>query len=447
MRRFWWVLAALLLGTGAIALIVGQRRQPEWTTSSPEALAEFRKGLEAEMKYYQDEALEHYRAAAELDPHFAVAKLKQMQFTKRDSEGKEEVERLVAELREVDLDRLNQRERFLLEYRFARLDKENAKAEKLLTAYLERSPADPWALSMRCAQAWDRQDWEVVERCNRKLLAADPNWVRAQNDLGYIAMAQGKFDQAEELFRTYLFVAPDQPNPHDSLGELLTVRGRYAEAEQQFEEALRIRPDFCASWAHWRLNAWLEGDPGKPLMVLDRARDAGVCDPSFLARQRCEHAIWDELARGNADAAFAAAADPACSERPGDLFPPLYLAALSSGHREEADRMIDELKHRMAGEARQNPYSGAALEFFEGARLSAAGDHAPALARLQAADQGFVYWGEGQGIHKLLNRLAIAALLEKTGDTAGARAMRDEVRAVNPRLAARFANQTMLPGI
>ena len=133
------------------------------------------------------------RAASELDPDFAIARLKQIQFTKREGEGKEIVERMNTELRSADLDRLNRRERFLLEYRFARVDKENAKAEKLLTAYLERYPDDPWALQIRCAQAWDRQDWPVVEKCNRKLLAADPNWVRAQNDLGYIAMAQGKF--------------------------------------------------------------------------------------------------------------------------------------------------------------------------------------------------------------------------------------------------------------
>jgi len=306
MRRFWWVLAALLLGSGAVAFVVGHRRQPEWTTSSQEALREFRKGLEAEMKYYQDEALEHYRAASELDPEFAMAKLKSLQWTKRDGDGKETIARLGDELRKFDLDRLNERERFLLSYRIARLDKENAKAEKLLTAYLAGHPEDPWALSIRCAQAWDRQDWPTVERCDRKLLTADPNWVRAQNDLGYIAMAQGRFEDAEEMFRTYLFVAPDQPNPHDSLGELLTLRGRYDEAAQQFEEALRIRPDFCASWAHWLLSAQLAGDDGQAEEVMRRAQEAGTCDASYLQQHRCALDIWVPLAKGDAAAAYEA---------------------------------------------------------------------------------------------------------------------------------------------
>ena len=447
MRRFWWVLAALLLSAGAVAMVVNHRKRPEWTTSSPEALREFRKGLEAEMKYYQDEALEHYKAASELDPEFAMAKLKQMQWTKREGEGKEDITRLSAELRKFDLGRLTERERFLLSYRIARLDKENARAEKLLTAYLQGHPADPWAISIRCAQAWDRQDWQLVEQCDRKLLAADPNWVRAQNDLGYIAMAQGKFDEAEEMFRTFLVVAPDQPNPHDSLGELLTMRGRYAEAEKQFDEALRIRPDFCASWGHWVLNAWLEGEPGKTDTVLQRAADAGVCDDSYLARHRCEQTIWKPLSMGDAQAAWEAGQQPECDQPRGEVSVPLYLAALGSGHTEDAKTMLDNLKRHVEGEARENRFTQASLDFFEGARLSAAGDHEQALHKLESADEHFVYWGDGQGIFKLINRLAIAELREEAGDEAGATALRDEVRAVNPRLAARFANQTMMPGL
>jgi tetratricopeptide (TPR) repeat protein len=399
------------------------------------------------MKYYQEEALEHYRAAAQIDPDFAMAKLKQLQWTRRDGDSKEVIARLSEELRRFDLRRLTERERFLLEYRLARLDKENAHAEKLLTAYLAAHPADPWALSMRCAQAWDRQDWPEVEDCDRKLLAADPNWVRAQNDLGYIAMAQGKFDEAEEMFRTYLFVAPDQPNPHDSLGELLTLRGRYADAAKQFEEALRIRPDFCASWGHWMLNAQLEGDPGKPEEILRRATEAGVCDASYLTQQNCRQDVWAPLVRGDAEAAFQAGLKPECTKRNAEFFVPLYIAALASGRVEEADKMLEDLRHTIAGEARENPFTQAALSFLEGARLSAAGDHAAALDRLRAADQRFVYWGDGQGIFKLQNRLAIAALLEETGDEEGARQLRDEVRAVNARLAARFASQPLLPGL
>ena len=137
-----------------------------------------------------------------------------------------------------------------MDYRLQRAAKENARAEKTLAAYLEEHPNDPWALSIRCDQAWQHRDWPPTEECNRRLIKADPNWVQAQNQLGYIAMAQGRFAEAEQLFRTYLYIAPDQANPHDSMGELFTVLGRYAESEKELEEAIRIRPSFCASWEH-----------------------------------------------------------------------------------------------------------------------------------------------------------------------------------------------------
>ena len=87
------------------------------------------------------------------------------------------------------------------------------------------------------------------------------------------------------------------------------------------------------------------------------------------------------------------------------------------------------------------------LARLEQSTFELSGDHEQALRRLQEADERLVYWGDGQAIFKLMNRLAIAALLESTGDEAGAERVREEVRAINPRLVARFANQPMLPGL
>ena len=74
-----------------------------------------------------------------------------------------------------------------------------------------------------------------------------PNWVIAYNQLGYINMSKGRFAEAEERFKSYRFIAPDQANPHDSLGELFIALGRNDEAEESFEKAIEIKPDFWAS--------------------------------------------------------------------------------------------------------------------------------------------------------------------------------------------------------
>ena len=85
---------------------------------------------------------------------------------------------------------------------------------------------------------------------NRRLIEIAPNWVIAYNQLGYIAMSQGRFAEAEEYFTSYRFVAPDQANPHDSLAELYIMIGRYEEAETSLYRSIEIKPDFWAAYDH-----------------------------------------------------------------------------------------------------------------------------------------------------------------------------------------------------
>ena len=49
-----------------------------------------------------------------------------------------------------------------------------AKAASGVVTYLDEHPNDPWALSIRCDQAWQRRDWSAAEECNRRLIKADP---------------------------------------------------------------------------------------------------------------------------------------------------------------------------------------------------------------------------------------------------------------------------------
>ncbi len=213
MRRLWT--GPLLVASLALVLLdCGSGH--EWTTDSPQALQEFELGLEASMKLYHKDAEAHFRKAVELDPEFAAAKLRLVEYHKDEEERNE----IIAELRELDLERLTSRERFLIEHLLARADRQPASADKVLEEFLLDHPDDPYALAICSLDAWQSMDWEKAGRHYRNLLEIDPNWVMAQNHLGYMAMAQGNFAEAEELFRTYEYIAPDQANPHDSLGEL-----------------------------------------------------------------------------------------------------------------------------------------------------------------------------------------------------------------------------------
>lgn len=423
------IAAAVALG----ALFFARRATPVWTTSSAAALAEFEQGLEADAKYYHAEALAHYQRAAELDPEFAMARLKQLALTPYAE--KDEIERLAGELRAVNTERLTERERFLITHRLARMDKQNARAQNLLTAYVAEHPQDPFALSILCDYAWTRQDWPEAESCYRRLLKIDPNWVNAQNHLGYTAMAQGRFREAEELFRTYLFIAPDQANPHDSLGEMLTLLGRYQEAEQELTEAVRVKPDFCPAWLHL-----LTGDLDQRRFERARTRLAEIgeldaCEPMWLATESCRISLREALVRADFEAAWAASASPQCQTRPDELSILRYRAALGSGRLEEARAMEEKVDEQSTHFAKEEPFLIALAAHMAGLRLLAAGDAQSAVAELRKADERLVYWGNGQGSFKLLNRLDLSAALEEAGEAEAAAEVIEQVRAVNPAMA------------
>ena len=63
--KVWIPLAVAALAAAGVGYTV-LARGPEWTTSSPEALAEFQAGNDARMKYYFGDAIPHLEKAVQL---------------------------------------------------------------------------------------------------------------------------------------------------------------------------------------------------------------------------------------------------------------------------------------------------------------------------------------------------------------------------------------------
>ena len=200
MRKLLIGLVLLLLLAGGM-MLMARRTEPGWTTESAEALAALERGVAASMKFYGYEARDGYREALESDPDFVAAKVL-MLLNSSDREGKEE---LLEDLRQADPKRLTARERFLVRYVLARHEEGGEEADFILREFLDRHPDDPYALATCSARAWEERDWERAERHYRRLLEVDPNWVAAQNHLGYMAMAQGRFDEAPESGRKWVW--------------------------------------------------------------------------------------------------------------------------------------------------------------------------------------------------------------------------------------------------
>jgi|CXWL01.1.fsa_nt_gi tetratricopeptide (TPR) repeat protein len=444
MRKVWLVALILLFAAAGVHLAL-RRPTPAWTTSSPTALSEFEQALDAEAKFYRSDAVRHLRRALELDAEFVAPKLWLQYFP--DLVNEKEREQLFGELEQADLSRLSARERFILSYRLANRERDFARASKILDEYLAANPEDPWALRFVVAKAWNMHDWPLAERLYKQLVERDPNFVLAHNHLGYIYMAQGRFQESEEAFRTYRFIAPDQANPHDSLGELLTLRGRYQEAVEELEASIAVKGDFCASYEHLVTVYELWRRPAAAAEVVDRAAKADACPPDSLSAQRCRVDVWGRIQAEDWAGAWEQA--QRCDGRQSD--PVLvHLVALRTGNTTAAEAIEADFRQQVEGYAEKgkemDAQPKAMLAHLEGARALADGRLGEAIARFQEADSLLQYWAS-DAILKLYNQSQLVAALVRAGDLDDARRAYATLTAVNPDFAPGFLTADVLAAV
>ena len=439
-RGIWFAVAAgvvIAIGLTLLAL----PRGPEWTTSSPEALAEFEAGAEAQSKVYFKDAQKHFERAYELDPEFVIAKWRYAGLLH--DENPELAEKFFDELMAVDISGLNPRERFFIERWRANRDGRPEDAVRLLDEYLERYPDDPQVLSQKAGVAWFGGDLEEAERLYQHLLEISPNRVAAYNSLGYISMMQGRFTESEEYFKSYRFIAPDQANPHDSLGELFITVGRYDEAEESLERAIEIKPDFWASYEHLALMRMVTGEFDGAREIIERARAAGMPDDA-LFQLDCL-ANYHEMKRSMAWRRILDERDSECVKgfRVGFAAVATHLAASRVGDWETAYAIEDEaagmlLTFERNGDDRTTLLFRSVISHMQGVRLAIQGELGVAEKRFGAADDGLTYMEAGTGRSKLTNRLLLVETLLAGGKDVDAHELLAEVRSVNPAVAEDF---------
>ncbi len=127
-----------------------------------------------------------------------------------------------------------------------------------------------------------------------------PGLFQAHNNLGNLLARQRKFDQAIACYEQALALAPNFAEAHNNLGNVLKVRGELDRAEQCYRTALRIKPDYAD--AHQNL--------GHVLNQRGRLEEAAACYEQVLALAPNHAAAHDCLAnirrqQGNFEAAAA----------------------------------------------------------------------------------------------------------------------------------------------
>ncbi|MEP0547224.1 MAG: tetratricopeptide repeat protein [Rhodothermales bacterium] len=234
MKRLLLLSLTLLLTTATFA----QAQRMPITTTSDAARVHYVQGEHATGNVDFERARAHFDAALAADPGFAMAHVYRAILSGGD-ERDEHVRHATAHAAQA-----SEAERQMIESYAANLREDHDREATLLTTIAERFPSDPMPMFWWANTESNRGNHAEAVAAARRALAADPSFAPAYNLIGYAEVARGDLAAAEQAFRDYIRLAPDEANPYDSFGEFYLNQGKLDEAEKQYEMALTKDPEF-----------------------------------------------------------------------------------------------------------------------------------------------------------------------------------------------------------
>ncbi len=224
------------------------------TTSSDEARAAFVEGRQMLENLRVSDARQFYLQAVEKDPEFASAYLGVANTATNASDF------FSALARATDLaSKVSEGERLVIKATAAGVNGEPERQRTLLETLLVKYPEDERAHNLTGIFYFGRQEWSRAAKHLRRATEINPQFAPAYNMLGYSLRFQDDYAGAEEAFKKYVELIPDEPNPYDSYAELLTEMGRFEESIVQYEKALDINAKFINSYVGIGNNLMLMG--------------------------------------------------------------------------------------------------------------------------------------------------------------------------------------------
>ncbi len=428
--------AALGLGIVLFLESLPSEEESPWTTESSAAAAHLEAGLEARAREDWQVAEENFEQALEEDPQLIVAHLQLAEiFPHRYGEE------VHAALQEADLQRLTERERFLVRYWQSRWEDDPITARDVRRRFQESFPDDFFALLASCQEAWEAQEWDPAAACYANLAEQHPNWVEAHERLGYIALAQGSFHEAEKHFLTYRFIAPERPSAHISFADLLIVLGRYGEAEKALLGAWEIAREKGDGSCHvlrqlFRVRV-LTGHLAEAERMIEKVEETRSCEGLVRKGWACGSRAQLHFMEGDFDASWKIF-EEGCLEASGGFQLLAHRVAWMAGRGEEAreiEKSFMELRDLKPHLSRPESewYEGAGMHM-SGVRSAAQGDWRAAAEAFETADRTFPFWSPRLASFKFYNQLNLIYALRLAGDPEQAEFIEQEVTAINPKI-------------
>ncbi|MGA8215124.1 MAG: tetratricopeptide repeat protein [Candidatus Sulfotelmatobacter sp.] len=212
------------------------------TTSSEEAKKEFLLGRDLSDRLLGQESLQHFDKAVVLDPDFASAELALAvnAATAKDFFDHQKKAMSLA-------DKASEGEKLLILANEAAANGDVTKQKDYLEKLVASYPNDERAQFTLANYYFGQQELEPAVEHYKKATELAPTFSPAYNVLGYAYRQQGNYADAEQAFKKYIELIPNDPNPYDSYAELLLKMGRFDDSLAQYHRALSIDSHFVPS--------------------------------------------------------------------------------------------------------------------------------------------------------------------------------------------------------
>lgn len=212
------------------------------TTSSEEARKEFLAGRDLAEKLRITDSIAHFDKALSLDPNFALAELNRANVSPTAKEFFEHLKKAAALA-----DKASDGERMLIQANEAGANGDPTKQKEILEKLVSAYPNEERAHFNLGGYYFGQQDFTQAISHYKRATELAPDYSTAFNILGYAYRQNEAYSDAENAFKKYIELIPNDPNPYDSYAELLLKMGRFDEAITQYNKALAIDSNFVNS--------------------------------------------------------------------------------------------------------------------------------------------------------------------------------------------------------
>ena len=205
------------------------------------------------------------------------------------------------------------------------LDKDFAKADRALTAALERHPEDPGLLLRRAMVRVTSGQIADAEADARLAVTYDPKNPDPRRFLGSLLLTMGRKDEAVAAWQEAFRLDPTDADTSEGLAELLISMGRYRDATGPAKQATQLNPGSTRAWSVLAASFLASGLVGPAREAAEEATAKGPEDPrAWIQLAACANA-------GKDFATAAVAAEKATKLSPSDARAWLNLATAKTG--------------------------------------------------------------------------------------------------------------------